>query len=220
VNVQGIEIRAVLFDLDGTLVHTRIDFDRMYREVRSVAESAGVPGTRIDGRQVLEAVDSAASWLGGEAGGDLRRRLWDVLEQIERDGSVGASLIVGADALFSHLRASEVKIGVVTRNCRSVSEALMHKFALHADVLLTRDDVAKTKPDPQHLLEALRILGTPPSKSAMLGDHWLDVQAGKDAGCAVTVGVLGERSPSWFESHPPTFIVRNLVECLCIFTRQ
>ncbi len=208
---------AVLFDLDGTLVHSQIDFGLMRSEMTRIAVSAGVPEQVIDGKEILEMVDSAAAFVPEDVSGRLRRAMWIRLEEIECDGCSGAEPIPGAAAMLALLRGSGTKIGIVTRNCRAVSEPLLGELRLPYDALLTRDDVALCKPNPAHLKDALAALGVPAEKSLMAGDHWLDIQVGRDARCAATIGVLGERSPDWFAPCPPDAVVRDFREAIAMF---
>ena len=212
----SVELNAVLFDLDGTLVHTKIDFPRMYREMRTMAQAVGVSAETLEHMQALEIVDAAVA-RAGEAGSALKQRMFEVLEEIEHDGSVDPEPAPGARELFAKLHAADVNIGIVTRNCRAVSLPLLDQFGLDADIVLTRDDVVRTKPNPEHLRLALEILGVDAANSAMVGDHWLDVKAGQEAGCAATIGVLGEQDPSWFATFRPTYTVQNLEESLSLF---
>jgi phosphoglycolate phosphatase len=212
------EIHAVLFDLDGTLVRTHIDFGRMHSQIRAMSQEAGVPADRTDCKDVLEAIDAAAAWVGGKSGIDLRKSMRDALERIEIEGCSEPTLIPGADRLFARLREASVGIGVVTRNCRPTSTRLLDRFGLEVDVLLTRDDVVKTKPNPAHLMGALDKLGAQALNSVMVGDHWLDVLAAENAGCAATIGVFARRDPSWYADHPPTYIVADLNEVLDLFS--
>lgn len=105
-----------------------------------------------------------------------------------------------------------VAVGIVTRNCRRVATSLLEQFDLPHAALLTRDDVRRTKPHPEHLHSALSQLGAVPEQAMMVGDHWMDIQAGKAAGCALTVGVLGRRCANWFAPCLPDYIVRDLSE--------
>jgi phosphoglycolate phosphatase len=202
-------IHAVLFDLDGTLVRTQIDFPRMYAEMRAIARETGTPDDSMKDLQALEIVVLAVA-AAGKNGGSIKRRMFDALESIEREGCANPSPMPGAGPLFARLSELGIATGVVTRNCRSVSESLLSRFGLKPDVLLTRDDVPRTKPDPDHVLRALDQLDALPAQSAMVGDHWQDIEVGRSAGCAVTVGVMGDRDRSWFEAIGPTYVVPDL----------
>ncbi len=212
-------LRAVLFDLDGTLVETHIDFPRMTRDMERLARAADVPEEVTAGKDILSLVDAAdadVSARGGD-GSALRWVAFGRLEEIEVAGCARPNLLDGTRELLADLLGKGIKIGIVTRNCRSVSVGLLARFALPHHLLLTRDDVDRTKPDPEHLWEALRLLGEPPHTAAMVGDHWMDVQAGVRAGCAATLGVLGKHDADWFAPCPPTATARDLAEAAPLF---
>lgn len=212
-------LKAVLFDLDGTLVETHIDFPAMTRAMTALAREAGVPESVTDGKDILTLVDAAVDDLTARGGNGLtlRRTAFARLEAMEVSGCAHPELLPGTRELLTALTARGTKIGIVTRNCRPVSIGLLARFALPHHLLLTRDDVLRTKPNPEHLWEALRLLDTPPGQTAMVGDHWMDIQAGVRADCAATLGVLGANNADWFAPCPPTALVRDLAETLTLF---
>jgi phosphoglycolate phosphatase len=213
-------LRAVLFDLDGTLIETHIDFTAMTAEMLSLAGEAGVPDDVTEGKDILSLVAAAAedvSTRGGDGPG-LRREAFARLEALEVIGCSRPTLLPGTRELLLALRDQGMKIGVVTRNCRLVSEKLLGQFDLPHDVLLTRDDVERTKPHPEHLWAALTHLEVLAADAAMVGDHWMDMEAGHRAGCAVTVGILGTNDAEWFAPCPPTALVRDPAAVLPLFT--
>lgn len=212
-------LRAVLFDLDGTLIETHIDFPAMTRAMEKLASAHEVPKSVTDGKDILGLVEAAAAEVqsrGGD-GAALRRMAFAQLQDMEIAGCSQPQLLPGTRELMTALTQRGVKIGVVTRNCRAVSVSLLARFALPHHLLLTRDDVALTKPNPEHLWDALRLLGAKPADAAMVGDHFMDIEAGVKAGCAVTLGVLGQNSSEWFSVCPPTALVRDLDEATPLF---
>ncbi len=212
-------LRVVLFDLDGTLVETHIDFPAMTRRMEGLARAAGVPAGVTADKDILGLVDAATENVDAR-GGDgpaLRRTAFALLEDMEVEGCSHPNLLAGTQELLTGLLRQGIKVGIVTRNCRRVSVGLLARFALPHHLLLTRDDVARTKPNPEHLWEALRLLGEPTEAAAMIGDHWMDIQAGVRAGCAATLGVLGKHDADWFAPCPPTVMVRDLAEAMPLF---
>ena len=212
-------LRAVLFDLDGTLVETHIDFAAMTRAMEGLARAAGVPEDATAGKDILSLAETATEYVNAR-GGDglsLRRAAFARLEEMEVAGCAQPNLLPGTREMLTELLQREVKVGIVTRNCRRVSVGLLARFALPHHLLLTRDDVTRTKPNPEHLWEALRLLGESPEAAAMVGDHWMDVQAGVRAGCAATLGVLGRHEADWFAPCPPTATARDLAGALPLF---
>ncbi len=213
------DARAVLFDLDGTLVETHIDFPAMRCAMRTLALMADVPEAAIAGKDILAIVEAAADHLTtrGDEGAALRRSAFARLEEMEVAGCAHPTLLPGAEELLTHLQSEGRSVGIVTRNCRRVAQSLVRRFGLPHDVLLSRDDVRRTKPDPQHLWDALTRLGSTPPASVMAGDHWMDVQAGRAAGCAATIGVLGAHDAEWFAPCPPTHLVADPAAALPLF---
>lgn len=212
--VSPLPLRAVLFDLDGTLLETRIDFPAMTCAILALAHQAQVPDETVAGRDILGMTDAAADNIAARGGNGAawRQRAFRQLEDMEREGCTNPALLPGATEMLTELAARGVKIGIVTRNCRTVSQTMLAQFDLTHDVLLTRDDVPKAKPHPEHLWDALRALDCAPDAAAMVGDHWMDVAAGKQAGCAVTIGVRGAHPPDWFAPCPPTLVAADLLE--------
>jgi len=205
-------LRAVLFDLDGTLIETHIDFPAMTAAMQRLARANSVPESATEGKDILGLVDAAAENIqqrGGD-GADLRRTAFAALEAMEVAGCSHPVLLPGTRELLLELVGRGVKVGIVTRNCRAVSVGLLARFALPHHLLLTRDDVPKTKPNPEHLWDAFNLLGEPANHAAMVGDHWMDIQAGVRSGCAATLGVLGRNTAEWFIPCPPTALARDL----------
>jgi phosphoglycolate phosphatase len=207
-------LRAALFDLDGTLIQTHIDFPAMAEAMTQMARAAEVPSSSYEGKDILGIVNGAADALaarGGE-GAAFRRAAFAQLEAWEVSGCAHPLLLPGTQTLLSGLTARGIKIGVVTRNCRRVSVDLLAQFALPYDVLLTRDDVTQAKPHPQHLWDALRALDCSPDAAVMVGDHWMDIQAGRRAHVARAtmprIGSLRVRRMLWCR------ICRTQKDCL------
>ena len=211
-------VRAALFDMDGTLVETNIDFARMRREMLALGGDHAVPVEEIRGLDILAIVDRVTGCVrdvsGEAAARRVRRKAYEQLEQIELTHCHNAQPVAGALELLDALRAAGVKIGIVTRSCAKAVRICLARTGVWADVLLTRDDVVNAKPHPAHVLEAVEILGIPPEEAIMVGDHSMDIEGGKAAG-ARTVGFLRpDRAEDFFEEVRPDLVIRDLRELL------
>lgn len=219
-------LRAALFDLDGTLIETHIHFPGMKQAVLALARRYGLEEADLAPFDILGAVEAARERLevsgDAQAGHRFRAEAFALLEEIELRECAHPVEIRGAAELLRCLRGRGVRIGVVTRNCRVVSERLMNVGGLTYDVLVTRDDVPRTKPDPAHLFAALQAMGVPlpkqgeggnPSPVLMVGDHWMDVRAGRSAGLR-TVGILRGRAADFFAPAIPDLLVNELADLL------
>lgn len=211
------DIRAILFDLDGTLIEQRVDFARMRRDVCTIVERFGVDSARWDGMYVLEMAEQVRSDLAARDARACASFTEDVrlaIESVELEAAEGASPFPGVPEMLLDLRARALKVGIVTRNCRRAVERVLHRHPLVCDVLLTRDEARAVKPDPRHLLQALQSLQVPAFQAVMCGDHPSDILAGRRAGTR-TVGVLpASAEADYFCIAAPDLVVAHVTELL------
>lgn len=219
-------LSAALFDLDGTLITTHIDFPQMRREVASLMARHGVNSPDPLPIDTLAAVREAAEQIrrrtDQRAADGFLAHAGELLQSIEEESCAAPEPIDGAAELLDLLRARRVPVAIVTRNSRSVSESLLDAGGLRCDVMLTRDDVPVTKPDPRHLWSALDHLGLPQSAAratVMVGDHWMDVQGGRAAGM-LTIGVLSGRPAGLYSMAPPDLLVEGVRDLIPLVQAQ
>ena len=209
-------VDAVLFDLDGTLVETNIDFPAMKRKMIELAVEQGMQPSDLERLDILAIVQSACRFLilnGRQVEAEaLHARAMSILEEIELAHASGTQEIPFARSLTSELAGRGIPFGVVTRNCRKASEISLAIVGIAPDVLISRDDGLRHKPHPAPLHSALNALGARPEASIMVGDHLMDIQSGKAAGMK-TIGFLREyRAPDFFDVTQPDLVVRSLQE--------
>lgn len=203
-------VRAVLFDLDGTLVHTHIDFARMKREVLELVAGTGLDPGDYRALDVLGIVDAVEARLLDEGG--FRAGVEEALVRIELAACTGATQADGAAETLRWLLDQGIRVGIVTRNSVQATQRVLSQIPLPHEVLLTRAHTPRVKPDPLHLHLALERLAAKPEYSLMVGDHRMDVQAGRAAG-TLTAGVLtAERPDDYFDDLGPDLVIRTLPE--------
>ncbi|WP_101674264.1 HAD family hydrolase [Alloalcanivorax mobilis] len=154
---------AVVFDLDGTLVDSNLDFAALRREL-------GFP----EGEGVLEHLATLS---------DPRRieRSRTIIDRHEMQGAASATWIDGAQALLERLHDHAVPTAILTRNSRAAVARTRATLGLSVELILTREDCA-AKPDPDGLLRITRTLALVPSRTLYVGDFIYDLQAARNAG--------------------------------------
>ncbi len=183
-------IRAVIFDFDGTLAETDIDFGLMRRRVLEVAEQWGLRDHLDERRYILEIVEDSVQMLPEDGDRErFREEAARAMREVELTFTSVASPFPGVPETLERLRQCGHRVGIVTRNCRAGVQSVFSRHPMEHEVLLTRDDVERVKPDPAHLHEALDALEVAPEYALMVGDHITDIEVGHAAG-TWTAGVL------------------------------
>ena len=191
-------IRAVLFDLDGTLADTAPDMARTVNVLRSRRGLAPVPL-----RQVRPHVSKGARGMICSAFAistehpDYTGLREEFFEAYSGNLCVDTRLFPGMEGLLDDLEQRGIAWGVVTnkfeRFARPVLEGL--GLAQRASVIVGGDTCPRAKPFPDPLLFAARELQVEPADALYVGDDERDVQAARAAGMPVLVagyGYLGD----------------------------
>ena len=102
-------------------------------------------------------------------------------------------MIPGVERMLQNLRARGLKVGIVTRNCEEAVRRVFPAIRSHCDVFLSRNSIKNVKPHPDHLLSAMKTLRVSGDETVIVGDHTIDIRAGKAVGMK-TIGVLTGRT--------------------------
>jgi len=208
-------IRAVIFDFDGTLAILNIDFSLMRERIFDVIKHYRVREEAIQEKYLLEIIDETYQilWNKNPSGAEnFYKKSHQILLQIEMGAAEKGSLILGAKKALEKLRGKGIKIGIVTRNCEEAVRKVFPDIDDFCDVFVSRNSVKKVKPHPDHLIYVMESLKTSGRESVMVGDHIIDIQAGKRVGMK-TIGVLtGRTKKEEFEQAGADHILRNAIE--------
>jgi phosphoglycolate phosphatase len=185
-------IRAVLLDLDGTLLHTAPDLaaaaNRMLGELGLAARAPEELATFI-GKGLPVLVHRALSGtLDGVAEPTLFEQAMPIFERCYAEESGRrAAPFPGVVAGLEHMRALRLPLGCVTNKAGRFTQALLERTALTRllDCVVSGDTVARKKPDPLPILHACERLGADARATLVIGDSLNDVQAARAAGCTV-----------------------------------
>ncbi|MCD6480581.1 HAD family hydrolase, partial [Candidatus Bathyarchaeota archaeon] len=211
---------AVVFDLDGVLIDSRLDYRRMREAIRELLREAGVELEGFDGLKIWEMLNLAHKRyieLGGSEAdwGRLMRRIDEALSRIELEALPRVKMNPEAPEVLRALRARGLKIGVATRSCRLYAERSLERVGLrrYVDALLARDDVPHPKPDPRHLLAVIELLKVDPSEVLYIGDTTTDLEAARRAGVPF-LGFLTQTEWSRRLLEEDCQVIENLGELL------
>ena len=186
-------VRAVLFDLDGTLLDTAPDMVGALHALRRENGLAPLPFEKVrpsvshgSGRLVrLGFPDADAERLAA-----LQRRYLDIYAAAS---SVETRLFPGMDAVLAELAARRLALGIVTNKPGWLTEPLLLELGLRDRFacVVSGDTLSERKPHPMPLLHAATLAGVPPESCVYVGDAERDIQAARAAGMHSLVATYG-----------------------------
>ncbi len=183
---------SLLFDLDGTLV------DSVYQHVMAWQEALAGCGIALSVWRVHRRIGMSGglflSALQRETGLHLDRATLDELTRRHLEGYMqrahGVVPLPGARELLGVLSAQRVPYAIATSGTLEVAGPALAMLDVPADVpVVTRDAVARAKPDPDLFLAAAQRLGTEPANAFVVGDSVWDLLAARRAG-SLGIGLL------------------------------
>lgn len=177
--LKNMNVKAIIFDLDGTLVDSKVDYGKMKKRIIRVFEDSGVkPGILSEFMLNFQIEALAMEHLRKNNVADeeiqsLFHKITNIMNEVELEGVESAILMKGVKETLSNLKRLKVKLGVVTRGCREYTVAILKNLALkiYFDSVVARDDVSNPKPHPEHLQKAMRLLGVKASDTVLVGDN-------------------------------------------------
>ncbi len=213
---------AFLCDLDGTLV------DSVYQHVLAWREALEASGIGLSVWRIHRRIGMSGGLfvtaLLRETGRSLTAEEIARMQQAHREAYarlVGqVRPLPGARELLETLTAAGVPWAIATSGRRETAAATLRVLGLElSERVVTRDDVARAKPDPDLFLAAASRLGVAPGHAVVVGDSVWDLLAARRAG-ALGVGVLSggygldelERAGAYRVYEDPADLLRHLDE--------
>jgi phosphoglycolate phosphatase len=209
---------AVIFDYDGTLVHLNIDFEALRRDVERSLIGHGVDPDTLQDRYVLEMIHEGAALISGRnpsEGKTFYREAHKLVQDHELRAAESSEMLPGAMNTLMLLTERRIKVGIITRNCKKAVRLGFPDIERYCDVFIPRDNITRVKPHPDHLAMALNLLAViDPNDCLMVGDHVLDISAGRHMNMK-TAGVLtGKTTHPQFMEAGADFILDDATKVL------
>lgn len=193
------KIKAVIFDLDGTLTEPVLDFNQIREEI-------GLNTASADILSAIGAMDTAQ-----------RCQAQAILQRHEQHAAHHSRLNDGVTELLAELRERKLPIGLLTRNTRANTMFVARRHGLDFDGVVDRDD-GPVKPDGYGVLKLCQQFGAVPAETIVVGDFVHDLLSARNAG-AIPVLLKTHPQAEKFEKHADYVISQigeliNLIEKL------
>lgn len=189
-------LKAVVTDLDGTLMQFTLDYLALRAKVRELLTLRGLSNSLISSKDnMFQMLDKATVYLRNKGRDEtevqtLHNVVFALADQYELNAAQQTSLIPGAKETLQALREMHLKLGLFTTGGIKSTLYVLSKFNLSRffDVIATRETVPKVKPNPAHLFTVINSLNVAPKEVLVVGDSESDVHCAK-ASETLAVGV-------------------------------
>ena len=224
-------VKAIVFDLDGTIIKFNLDYKTLRAELIRYLTSRGFPRSLFSLREsVFEMIKKVEVYMRNngmpkEKIEEIKRSLFSIIDRYELEAAHGASLISGVIPTLESLKKRSIKLAVFTINGKKSTEHILKHFQLSHffDAVVPRELTPSVKPDPSHLKTVLSILGVKAEETIVVGDGEIDMACAKMVN-AIPVGLVSDRvSPEKLISAGASHLLSSFTDLLPLideFTKE
>ncbi len=189
--VLTIVIKAVIFDLDGTLKEFNLDIRACRVKVITFLTKQGfshnffsVDETVFD--MLRKAEQHLEKKVNRQQLSEIKKRVLALVEDMELEAAKKSKLLLGVPETLEKLKNMKLKLGLCTISGERATCYILKRLNIGPffDVVVTRDSVTEMKPHPAQLEAALLALDVKPQEAMLVGDSV------KDVACALQLNVL------------------------------
>ncbi len=194
--MENSKIKAIIWDLDGTLIHFKIDFIKARKCALEILKKYQVPKEKITiKKSILDNIDVARKHLQtkGIIDNEINEMISEIdhaVSEIEYEAALNATMIDGIEKVLAFAEKNNLKQAIYTFNTTKNAEIslqtvnLLHYFGL----IVGRDKVKNPKPHRDHILHICNKLKLEPSKILVIGDMYRDIKGAINVG-AFSIGL-------------------------------
>ena len=188
-------IRAIVFDLDGTLAEFNLDYKAVRAEVKQLLANHGIPASLLSIKEsIFEMLKKAKVYMRNvgreEEFPEVQEHILSLARRRELQAARETSPLPGVFETLKNLKIERnLKLGIFTINSQKSTDYILVNFRLKQffDAIITREAVSNVKPDPTHLAAALKALSAKTNETLVVGDSIADMLSAK----ALNVEAIG-----------------------------
>jgi len=207
--------KGIVFDLDGTLVNSEVDFVKMKQNMIRVLEGHGAPKGFLTPQMTTVVVLENAEKFWAEQGKPEKERRWlrDEMTRLMDQGELEAvdtlTAIEGAKEATHRLKRMGYRLAILTRSHHEYAVKALEKTGMIGDfeVILGRGETPQPKPYAEAMTHAAKLMKLGLGDVFLVGDHHIDSTCAVNARChfiGVATGPRGDRS--WEVNRPEVIL--------------
>lgn len=221
--------KAVLFDLDGTLIEFKFPIRESRHAMIQFLKQSGFDVTHLsESMRTQEMVDSiCAQWHNSDILRsidfvELKSRLYHILDDFEFKSMPTAKPLPDCLKVIGKLRQFGSLVGIVTNSGRGPVQVILEEYGFlpYMNLVITRNEMSRMKPSPDGLLQAQKILGLKSEDILYVGDSVLDIESARSANIRCASVLTGLHPAEELRRLSPDYVMESLsdVEKLVIQT--
>lgn len=214
---------VVLFDLEGTLVQSIEDDQEAILEFRIKTReklvALGIPRSELKGVTTStlmrnKALEYVKEHFNEREAKRFHREMDMFLKSYELSWADRSKIFSDTLPALRRLKEIGCKMGLITNTSREAANRMLsiHGIRGFFEVIITREDVKKLKPDPEGIILALKRLNE--QDFFLVGDLGYDSRAAEEAG---GISIIVNRCPSKKLEFHADYVVKFLIEIPCLF---
>ncbi|MCW3989421.1 MAG: HAD family hydrolase [Candidatus Bathyarchaeota archaeon] len=213
-------LKGIIFDLDGTLIHTTINFTVMKERMISFLEENGIPEGCLTPKQTTVVIIATCEDILREEGRaqveieEVHRKLEEIMNRGELEAIKDISEVDGVLDALQELREAGYKLAVLTRSHHAYAVEALRKIGAFDlfDVILGRGETPKPKPYREALEHTATLLGLDPVETIFVGDNHIDATSAVNA-VVPFIGVkTGRRGDLSWDGRFPEVLLESVTD--------
>ncbi len=212
------KFKAVLFDLDGTLIEFKFKVKEsrlaMIEWLRKNGFDTSSFSSETKTQKIIDSVRLQSNEETRASFESARRSLYEILNEFEFESLSRAKPHPGSIQLLKRLKEEQILTALVTNSGRRPVDSILGTFGFlpFLTTVITRDEMASMKPEPDGLLKAIEQLRVGREESIYVGDSVIDIQAARKAGVQSVALALGMYAEDTLVKERPDYMISNIEE--------
>jgi len=213
-------MKAVVFDLDGTIVNFNLDYKAARAEAISYLDTQGFPRSLFSLNEsvfeMLKKVEVSMRNSGKDQKqiAKLKQTVLAILEKYELESANSTSLVPGVLETLRTLKKMKLKLALFTVNSKKSTNHILEIFRLKNlfDTVVTRDSVPTVKPNPVHLETVLKKLKVKPTEAIVVGDSVWDMKSAHELQIPAVGVTYGVSTPEELTQAGANYLISSPID--------
>ena len=213
-------LKGIIFDLDGTLIHTTINFTVMKERMISFLEENGIPEGCLTPKHTTVVIIATCEDILREEGrtqveiDEVHRKLEEIMNRGELEAIKDISEVDGVRNALQELREAGYKLAVLTRSHHAYAVEALRKIGTFDlfDVILGRGETPKPKPYREALEHTAMLLGLGPVETIFVGDNHIDATSAVNAEVPFIGVKTGRRGDLSWDGRFPEVLLESVTD--------